>query len=194
MTFTEKARNISTKGASDMVSYIKASKATLFLALGLLIVSTSPATTAELKKVPMGLPSFTLEQLPYQLAEKKGYFKEEGLTPEFVLMKSTTITQAMASQTLLYSMAATSGIAAAVSGIDAKVLWVASAKTLMFLMARPEIKQISDLKGKRIGVSGIGGSSDIGLRAMLSANGIDPKEVTIFTSGATDARLIALKT
>jgi NitT/TauT family transport system substrate-binding protein len=194
MPFTEKSRNIFTKGASDMVSYVKATKSALLLALGLLIVSSSLATTAELKKVPMGLPSFTLEQLPYQLAEKKGYFKEEGLTPEFVLMKSTTITQAMASQTLPYSMAATSGIAAAVSGIEAKVLWVASAKTLMFLMARPEIKQISDLKGKRIGVSGIGGSSDIGLRAMLSANGVNPKETTILAIGATESRLMALKT
>lgn len=177
-----------------MVSYIKATKSALLLALGLLIVSSSQATAAELKKVPMGLPSFTIEQLPYQLAEKKGYFKEEGLSPEFILMKSTTITQAMAAQSILYSMAATSVIAAAVSGIDVKVLSVGSVKTLMFLMAKPEIKRISDLKGKRIGVSGIGGSSDIGLRAMLSANGVNPRETTIIAIGATDVRLIALKT
>ena len=158
-----------------MFSYIKASKTTLLLAVGLFIVSGSQAMAAELKKVLMAIPSFTMEQLPYQLAEKKGYFREEGLIPEFILMKAPTITQAMASQTLLYSMAATSGIAAAVSGIDAKVLWVASAKTLMFLMAKPDIKQLSDLRGKRVGVSGIGGSSDIGLRAMLSANGVIPE-------------------
>lgn len=177
-----------------MVSYVKATKSALLLALGLLIVSSSPTMAAELKRVPMGLPSFTMEQLPYHLAEKKGYFKEEGLSPEIISMKSTTITQAMASQSLLYSLAATSGIHAAVSGIDAKVLWVASAKTLMFLMVKPEIKQLSDLRGKRVGVSGVGGSSDIGLRAMLSANGVNPQDVTILGIGATDTRLIALKT
>jgi ABC-type nitrate/sulfonate/bicarbonate transport system substrate-binding protein len=100
---------------------------------------------------------------------------------------------ALASQTLLYSSGASSAIQAAVSGIDAKVLWVASSKTLMFLLAKPEIKQVSDLKGKRIGVSGIGGASDVGTRAMLSANGVNPRDATIIAIGPTEARLLALK-
>lgn len=74
-----------------------------------------------------------------------------------------------------------------------KVLWVASSKTLMFLLAKPEIKQVSDLKGKRIGVSGIGGASDVGTRAMLSANGVNPRDTTIIAIGPTEARLLALK-
>ena len=159
----------------------------------LVLVTFSPAQGAELKRVRIPFTSYTIEQLPYQLADKKGYFREEGFTPEFIYMRSTTITMALASQTLLYSSGASSAIQAAVSGIDAKVLWVASAKTLMFLLAKPEIKQVSDLKGKRIGVSGIGGASDVGTRAMLSANGVNPREVTIIAIGPTEARLLALK-
>jgi NitT/TauT family transport system substrate-binding protein len=159
----------------------------------LVLTGLVPADGAELKKVRIPFTSYTIEQLPYQLAEKKGYFHEEGFVPEFIYMRSTTITMALASQTLLYSSGASSAIQAAVSGIDAKVLWVASSKTLMFLLAKPEIKQVSDLKGKRIGVSGIGGASDVGTRAMLSANGVNPRDATIIAIGPTEARLLALK-
>jgi ABC-type nitrate/sulfonate/bicarbonate transport system substrate-binding protein len=163
------------------------------LMLILVLVGFSLAQGAELKRVRIPFTSYTIEQLPYQLADKKGYFREEGFTPEFIYMRSTTITMALASQTLLYSSGASSAIQAAVSGIDAKVLWVASSKTLMFLLAKPEIKQVSDLKGKRIGVSGIGGASDVGTRAMLSANGVNPRDTTIIAIGPTEARLLALK-
>lgn len=159
----------------------------------LVLVGFSLAQGAELKRVRIPFTSYTIEQLPYQLADKKGYFREEGFTPEFIYMRSTTITMALASQTLLYSSGASSAIQAAVSGIDAKVLWVASSKTLMFLLAKPEIKQVSDLKGKRIGVSGIGGASDVGTRAMLSANGVNPRDTTIIAIGPTEARLLALQ-
>jgi ABC-type nitrate/sulfonate/bicarbonate transport system substrate-binding protein len=163
------------------------------LMLILVLVGFSLAQGAELQRVRIPFTSYTIEQLPYQLADKKGYFREEGFTPEFIYMRSTTITMALASQTLLYSSGASSAIQAAVSGIDAKVLWVASSKTLMFLLAKPEIKQVSDLKGKRIGVSGIGGASDVGTRAMLSANGVNPRDTTIIAIGPTEARLLALK-
>jgi len=159
----------------------------------LVLVGFSLAQGAELQRVRIPFTSYTIEQLPYQLADKKGYFREEGFTPEFIYMRSTTITMALASRTLLYSSGASSAIQAAVSGIDAKVLWVASSKTLMFLLAKPEIKQVSDLKGKRIGVSGIGGASDVGTRAMLSANGVNPRDTTIIAIGPTEARLLALK-
>lgn len=163
------------------------------LMLVLVLVAFSLAQGAELKKVRIPFTSYTIEQLPYQLAEKKGYFREEGFTPEFIYMRSTTITMALASQTLLYSSGASSAIQAAVSGIDAKILWVASSKTLMYLLAKPEIKQIADLKGKRIGVSGVGGASDVGTRAMLSANGVNPRDITVIAIGPTEARLLALK-
>jgi NitT/TauT family transport system substrate-binding protein len=159
----------------------------------LALLNGSPLMAAELKKVRLAFTSFTIEQLPYQLAAEKGFFLEEGLAPEFIYMRATTITMALASQDILYASAASSAIHAAVTGIAARVLWVASSKTLMFLMTKPEIKQISDLKGKRIGVSGIGGASDIGVRALLGAYGVNPREATIIAIGPTDARLLALK-
>jgi ABC-type nitrate/sulfonate/bicarbonate transport system substrate-binding protein len=166
----------------------------LALGLALLLVSGSLALGAELKKLQIAFPSYTMEQLPYQLAAKRGFFKEEGLIPELISMRSTTIAMALASQNLLYTSAGTTAIQAAVTGVNAKVLWVASAKTLMFLLVRPEIKQLSDLRNKRVGVSGIGGASDIAVRAMLGTASINPREVTIIAIGPTESRLLALKT
>jgi ABC-type nitrate/sulfonate/bicarbonate transport system substrate-binding protein len=148
---------------------------------------------AEPKKVRIGFTTFTMEQLPYQLAKQKGYFKDEGLNPEFIKMSGPTIDMAIASEDILYSSASTSAIRSGVSGIAAKVLWVGSGIAIMVLMVKPEIKGISDLKGKRIGVARVGSSADLGIRAMLKAKGVDPRDVTIISIGSTETRLVALK-
>jgi hypothetical protein len=104
----------------------------LALGLALLLVSGSLALGAELKKLQIAFPSYTMEQLPYQLAAKRRFFKEEGLIPELISMRSTTIAMALASQNLLYSSAGTTAIQAAVTGVNAKVLWVDLPRHLCF--------------------------------------------------------------
>jgi ABC-type nitrate/sulfonate/bicarbonate transport system substrate-binding protein len=158
-----------------------------------ILFTSSLLLGAEPKKVRIGFTTFTMEQLPYQLAKQRGYFKYEGLNPEFIKMSGPAIDMAIASEDILYSSASTSAIRAGVSGIAAKVLWVGSGMAIMVLMVKPEIKRISDLKGKRIGVSRVGSSADLGIRAMLKAKGVDPRDVTVISIGSTETRLIALK-
>ena len=158
-----------------------------------ILFTSSLLLGAEPKKLRIGFTTFTMEQLPYQLAKQRGYFKYEGLNPEFIKMSGPAIDMAIASEDILYSSASTSAIRAGVSGIAAKVLWVGSGMAIMVLMVKPEIKRISDLKGKRIGVSRVGSSADLGIRAMLKAKGVDPRDVTVISIGSTETRLIALK-
>jgi ABC-type nitrate/sulfonate/bicarbonate transport system substrate-binding protein len=43
-------------------------------------------------------------------------------------------------------------------------------------MAKPEFKSVQDLRRKKIGVSGLGGTSHVALNAALEKNGLGPKE------------------
>jgi ABC-type nitrate/sulfonate/bicarbonate transport system substrate-binding protein len=60
------------------------------------------------------------------------------------------------------------------------------------IVARPEIKTPQQLIGKKIGILRFGGSNDTAVQWALRAWKIDPKQVTILQSGATNARLLAL--
>ena len=51
----------------------------ILLGLVFVLCNAFVAVGADLKTVKLPFTSFTMEQLPYQLAEKKGFFKEEGL-------------------------------------------------------------------------------------------------------------------
>src|SRR6185436_1947042 len=55
-----------------------------------------------------------------------------------------------------------------------------------------EIKTPQQLIGKKIGILRFGGSNDTGVQWALRAWKIDPRQVTILQSGATNARMMAL--
>jgi NitT/TauT family transport system substrate-binding protein len=61
-------------------------------------------------------------------------------------------------------------------------------------MTAPSVSSITDLKGKKVGISKIGGSADIATRVALTKNGLDPtKDVTIVETGSAANRVAALK-
>jgi ABC-type nitrate/sulfonate/bicarbonate transport system substrate-binding protein len=60
------------------------------------------------------------------------------------------------------------------------------------IVSRPEIKTPQQLIGKKIGILRFGGSNDTGIQWALRAWKIDPRQVTILQSGATNARMTAL--
>ena len=61
-------------------------------------------------------------------------------------------------------------------------------------MSVPQVGSIADLKGKKVGVSKVGGSADIATRVALTKNGLDPaKDVTIVETGSAANRVAALK-
>jgi ABC-type nitrate/sulfonate/bicarbonate transport system substrate-binding protein len=57
----------------------------------------------------------------------------------------------------------------------------------------PDIAKLADLKGKRIGVSELGGRSDLIARVMLRRAGLDPvKDVEVVAAGLAPNRILAL--
>jgi NitT/TauT family transport system substrate-binding protein len=65
-------------------------------------------------------------------------------------------------------------------------------RPMYFVYAKPDIRDVKELKGKRLGVANLGAASDFLLREALHLNGLDDKEVTILGIGLPTIRVAAL--
>jgi len=75
-------------------------------------------------------------------------------------------------------------VAATLRGLPSKAVWFASEQLIYTVLARPEFKSLKELRGKRIGLTGLGGTSDVALRIALEAVGENYKDFTIVALGA----------
>ncbi|MGZ8479439.1 MAG: ABC transporter substrate-binding protein [Candidatus Binatia bacterium] len=124
--------------------------------------------------------------LPAQIAVAKGFFKEENLEPLLIQMRSQVTVPALLSGEVHYTLSFGNIIGSAMTGLPFKILGVLTDKPLHSIVARPEIKTIADLRGKRIGSQRIGGSDHLAAEAILQAKGIDVKDVQFLTLGGDE--------
>ena len=87
---------------------------------------------------------------------------------------------------------ASSALQAALRGAPVALIAVLENRMPLQIIARPEIKTPQQLIGKKIGILRFGGSNDTGVQWALRAWKIDPRQVTMLQSGATNARMTAL--
>jgi NitT/TauT family transport system substrate-binding protein len=129
--------------------------------------------------------------LPF-IAVDKGFFKEEALEPELILTRGTTAIAAAVTGDVDAIHIMGSAIRGIIQGLPMKVLAVYNQRPLFWLATRPELKTFSDLKGKTMAVTTIGGSQQLAGNYMLQKGGIDPaKEITTIVSGDVPAQLQA---
>ena len=69
-----------------------------------------------------------------------------------------------------------SSVVATLRGLPSKAVWFASDQLIYSIMSRPEIKTLKELRGKRIGVTGFGGTAEVALKISLEAVGENPKD------------------
>jgi NitT/TauT family transport system substrate-binding protein len=154
------------------------------LALWLLLLSYLPAAAAD--KVIISYSSRSYAFLPAQIAVAKGFFKDENLEPLLIQMRSQVTVPALLSGEVQYTLSFGNIIGGAMTGLPFKILAVLTDKPLHSIVARPEIKTIADLRGKRMGSQRIGGSDQLAAEAILQAKGIDVKDVQFITLGGDE--------
>jgi NitT/TauT family transport system substrate-binding protein len=77
---------------------------------------------------------------------------------------------------------------------DAKQLFAVADGTPYVLLAQPDIKKASDLKGKTLGVSAlVGGADTTAMKIMLLENGVTPSDYTLVQAGAISDRTAGMK-
>ncbi len=84
-------------------------------------------------------------------------------------------------------------IACIVGGFPIKFVAVSVKKSEHFLIVRPEIKEIRDLSGKKLGVATLFGSDQRAAEEMIRAKGFSPNMVKPITLGEAPVRAQALR-
>jgi NitT/TauT family transport system substrate-binding protein len=165
-----------------------------FIVLIFLAIVATPLS-AQLKKVRFSTTGISVSELPFKVAQLKGFYREEGLDVEMILIRGAVGMQALLGGSVDYTSASGSTIAAAVRGLPVKLIFISSSKPQFELISQPQIKSIQDLKGKIVGISSRGGSNDLMMQMILQKNGLAPnKDVTTIIVGAQEETVIALRT
>lgn len=137
---------------------------------------------AEVFKVAM--PSTTQAVLAFTTARDKGYYRAEGLDVELILMSAPTASRALLSGDVAVATVGGAGLPPLLRGSPLKFLFATYNRAMFWLYAKPEIRDVRGLKGKRVGVSGIGSGPDSLLREVLRQAGLDAnRDVTILSLG-----------
>jgi ABC-type nitrate/sulfonate/bicarbonate transport system substrate-binding protein len=86
-----------------------------------------------------------------------------------------------------------SALTAALGGAPLRLLFSSYNRALFWLYSKPDIADVKDLKGKKIGVSSIGSGPDSMLRDLLRAHGLQGgKDVAILAVGVDSSRYASL--
>ena len=146
----------------------------------------APAFAQEAKsKIRISYPNISICCLALFAAQQWKIFEQNGLDVESIQMRSQAANSALASGDIHYvAGVGPNSVAATLRGLPSKAVWFASEKLIYTVLSRPEFKSLKELRGKRIGLTGLGGTSDVALRIALEAVGENYKDFTIVALGA----------
>lgn len=126
-------------------------------------------------KMTIAYASISPRVSPLWAAEEQGFFRKNGIEPTLIFVRGApTLVAALASGDM--DVAYTGGTAvlgAAAGGLDLKIMAVLTNRVTYDLVARPGIKSVEDLRGKRFGVTSIGGTLWMGAVLGLEKLGLD---------------------
>jgi len=131
--------------------------------------------------------------MPFFVARGRGFFREEGLEAEIILIKAIQTVQAMLAGGLDFGTATGTAVSAAVNGADVTVVLALTDKPSFDMVAVPTIKSVQQLRGKKFGISAVGSLTEILARQILIANQVPPDQVTFLPLGTSDVTYVALK-
>src|SRR5262252_3007251 len=164
------------------------------ITLGVLLLQASDLMAVD--RVIIGNVSRTMEQLPNYAASDKGFFAQEGIQGDVVLIGSTdTLIQALiAAQINVAIVDPSAAINAVERGASLKIIGGTVPIAAYTLVGCPKYRTIKDLKGTTIGVVSLVSGSTIFLREMLKAEGLElNRDYSIIQNGPTTQRLASLK-
>jgi len=149
---------------------------------------------ANAENVKIGLPSVTITAMPFFVAKEHGFFQQEGLNAEMVVMPASLNVKVLLAGEIDYVATIGSAVAAAIRGINVRTVMLFVDRPLQDLVGASGINTIADLKGKVVAISSRGGLQDIIMRRILTQSKIDHNQVTTITIAGQTALITALKT
>ena len=130
----------------------------------------SAGSAAEIRVV---YSSFSGSSVPVWIAQERRLFTRHGLKADLVFATGRRPTRALiAGEVQFISTAASASIPAAVAGADVVILAGSSNVSPLEIFSKPDIKRPEQLRGKRLGITTFGSSTDAAARFALPRWGL----------------------
>jgi len=146
-----------------------------------LVLASFPIYAAQEEKVIISYSSRDFAFLPAHVAATKGFFRDEGLDPVMVQMRPPVAAPALINGEIQYTTTFGSILNAILQGVPAKLLAVVTEKPPYYIVAKPGIKSVTELRGKKLAAQASGLSDRIAAEAILESKGVDLKDVQFLT-------------
>lgn len=167
----------------------------LFAILNCLALTTPVAIAAAAdaqQKVRIVHASRSNAATPQFLAQSKGFYKSEGIDVELIQINPRLAATAVVNGEAALASAFLSTFRASLQGFPLKLVFMALKKGPYFIVARPEIKDLEQLKGKKLGVATLRGADHLVAEEMLIAKGVNPQHIQALNIGDAPVRMQAL--
>jgi ABC-type nitrate/sulfonate/bicarbonate transport system substrate-binding protein len=159
-----------------------------------IIILSLAKNIAHAEKIRTAIPQANLNYLSIYVADAKGFFREEGLENETVVISGPLSIAALLSGDADYSGAGGSGMRAALKGAPIKGFYFQSDKVTFYLVADPSIKSAADLKGKKLAIGSPGDTQDRIMTMFAERGGVSARDLIRISMGAdTNSRVMAIK-
>lgn len=154
-------------------------------------------------EISVALTSKAFQYVPLVIAQDRGYMKEEGIELKFVFMQNAPGLQALTAGTVQFSGSGSSALVAISKGnAPLKTVLAMNDQVLQWVVVRPNIGNLKDLKGKKVATTGVASIAAFMLRNILVKYGMDSKDVVLIDpgpvnrlpsllSGAVDAAIVS---
>ncbi len=138
------------------------------------------------KRVRVAYPDNTICCLPLIAALQWKFFEANGLQAEIIQVRSQIAYPALSSGEVQYvAGVGPSSVSATLRGMPSRAVWFATEELIYSLIARPEFQNVKDLRNRKIGLTGIGGTSHISLQVALESVGENPKNFVYLGLGGS---------
>ena len=159
-----------------------------------LTIASAASGQSSLEKVVITYPSRSIASVDLYIAQERGFFRQEGIVADVVQVRGNIgVTALLSGDAHAVNNVGTVIRAMERSDLPVKVVSQSLKKNLFWLVTKPEVKSLSELKGKIFGTTTLGGSQHLAALRLLQKAGLDPdKDITVVIGGDVPAQMQSL--
>lgn len=148
----------------------------------------------ESRKITVATPALGLAEINYLIAKEKGYYQEEGLEVDLVLIAAGIANLALIGGNIEFTTGGSNAVTAAHhQGARLRVIFSPYLRPFFSLYSRADIRHVKDLKGKKIAISTLLGVEQLLAEEVLKRAGVKRQDVVFLALGVPAARYAGLQ-